>query len=137
MNHVLEHVASIEGNHWNQVGKSKQNVDPHHPKHQIDEDQQPSFPRKLPRNVSSACSIASSFGCIATPWNSNGMIMMVTTCSGAMSVLCRAVYSTFGERDPARRSMPAVFEESPSTPKNGSPCSIENDSNCSSEKPRF
>ena len=48
MNHVLEHVTSIEWNHRNQVGKSKQNVDPHDPKHQIDKDQQAFFTEEVP-----------------------------------------------------------------------------------------
>ena len=47
MNHVLEHVASIEWNHWHEVGKPEKNVDPHDPKQEVDEEEQPLFPDQV------------------------------------------------------------------------------------------
>ena len=39
MRHVPEHVATVKGNHGNQVGESKQEVDPNEPEKEVDEDQ--------------------------------------------------------------------------------------------------
>ena len=33
--HVPQHVSSIEGNHWNQVCETEQDVDPHQPEKQV------------------------------------------------------------------------------------------------------
>ena len=43
MYHVLEHVASIERNHWNEVGESQKDVDPHDPEEQIDKEEKAFF----------------------------------------------------------------------------------------------
>ena len=47
MNHVLEHVASIEWNHWNEVGKPEKNVDPHDPEQEVDKEEQAFFPDQV------------------------------------------------------------------------------------------
>ena len=38
--HVSQHVATVKGHHRNQVGKTKKDVDPHQPKHQVAEKHQ-------------------------------------------------------------------------------------------------
>ena len=47
MNHVLEHVASIKRNHWNEVGKPEKNVDPHDPEQEVDKEEQAFFPDQV------------------------------------------------------------------------------------------
>ena len=40
MHHIFEHMTTVKWHHWNQVGETEEYVDPHDPKHEIDEEQE-------------------------------------------------------------------------------------------------
>ena len=40
-------MASIKGHYWNKVRESKQDVDPHEPEEEIDQEQKPTYANRL------------------------------------------------------------------------------------------